>query len=228
MSDPQQPDWKPGQPPPWDQPPPAQPPPPPQGQWTPGQPPPAVPWTAMPQQQPPAKKGGFRFGGLIALVVVVGVLAGGYWLFRDRIGGEVGGLRVGDCFDLPTVDEDITDVQHQPCNEAHDAEVFLLVTDPAGKPAVYPLENHFLDLAVAQCLPAASTYLGTDFDNRVDLDAGYFYPTRSSWNGGDRGLTCYLHRLDKAKLTASLKGVGGSGPAATSGPTGTTAPSATP
>lgn len=205
--------WNPGTPPP--------PPPPPGGapQWPPGAPPPAVPYTPMPQQ-PPAKKRGFNFVPLIVLIVVVGVIAGGYWLFRDRISGEVGGLRVGDCFDQPASDTSITDVQHQPCTSAHGAEVFFLFSDPMGSSETYPIiGSHFLDLAVERCVPAATTYLGTDFANRPDLDIGYFYPTLSSWRNGDRGLTCYFYKLDGSKLTASLKSSGPvSSPGASSSP----------
>jgi hypothetical protein len=224
----QQPEWKPGQPPPWDQPGYGQQPPTGYGQQPqtgygqqpmpgPGGPPP-VPWTPQPQQQP--RRPSF-VGQLVRIgigLAIVGGFALGIYLFRDRLGGKVTDLQVGDCFDVPIVDVDIKDVQHQPCTEPHDAEVFMLVSATG---AAYPLESSFRDLARSQCLPVASTYLGADFNSRLDVDAGFFYPTRASWNDGDRGMTCYLHALPEGrKLTAPLKNSGPSGPS--------TAPSSSP
>ena len=203
---PSQPEWQPGQPPPWDQPQPPQGIPPQPAGWAPGAAPPGVPYTPMPQQ-PPAKRG-FNFVPIIALIVVVGVIAGAYFLFRDQLSGDVGDLRVGDCFDEPANDTSISDVQHRPCNQAHDAEVFLLVTDPAANGASYPGADHFRQIARDQCLPASSTYIGVDVNSRTDLDVGYFYPTSSSWSNKDRGVTCYLYNIDSQKLTTSLKASG--------------------
>jgi hypothetical protein len=160
--------------------------------------------------QPAPRRGSGR-SGLIRLGIVVGivvVLAVGFWLFRDRLSGQVGDLQVGDCFDLPGNDTSITDVQHQPCGEPHGGEVILLITDPSGSDADYPASDHFRALAAAQCLPAASTYLNADFSGRLDLNLGFFYPTSDSWGNGDRGLTCYLYNFDGSQLTAPLKNSG--------------------
>jgi hypothetical protein len=32
-----------------------------------------------------------------------------------------------------------------------------------------------------------------------------FYPTSTGWSGGDHEVTCYIYRLDDAKLTKSVK-----------------------
>lgn len=200
------PEWQPGQPPPWQQPtqtPAGQPPPPPP-EWQPGAATPQVPWTPMPQQEPP-KKRGFNPVPLIALIVIVGLIAGGYWLFRDRIGGDVTELRVGDCFDEPvTTGTTVSQVQHRPCNEPHDGEVFHLITDSTT--GTYPARDHFRSLALEQCVPAATAYIGHDFESDRDLDVAYYYPTNSSWGSGDRGITCYLFRIDEAKMTRSVRG----------------------
>ena len=162
----------------------------------------------MPQQ--PVQRRRPNFAPLIVLVVVVGLIAGGFWLFRDRLSGNVTNLQVGDCFDEPTAARVFSDIQHQPCNQPHYAEVVVLVTDPAPRDAPYPGDprDHFLALAFAQCLPAAATFLGTAIDNRSELDVGYFYPTPEGWPGGDRQMTCYLYREDDVKLTSSLRNSG--------------------
>ena len=60
-------------------------------------------------------------------------------------------------------------------------------------------------------MPAATTYLGTSFDAQTDLDVGWFRPTEDSWDQkNDRGITCYLYRVDAGKLNKTLKGAGAS------------------
>jgi hypothetical protein len=170
-------------------------------------PPPAGPQGYTPP--PPARRSNRR--GLVVLavaVVVLVVIFGGYFLFRDQLTGNVNELQVGDCIDVPGVSTTVTDVQHHPCGEPHDAEIFALVTDPAN--GDYPGDDHFRGIATAQCVPAASTYLGTDFNSRDELDAGFYYPTTDSWSHGDRGIICYLYRIDGGKLTVSVHGIGDS------------------
>ena len=169
--------------------------------------PPQGPMGYAPPPPPPKRKTNWlRIAVLIAVVAVIG---GGFWIFRDRLSGDVNDLAVGDCIDEPADTSSITDVQHQPCNSAHDGEVYLLVIDPSS--GEYPGRDHFRDIAIAQCLPAVATYIGVaDFNTRTDIDAGYFYPITESWSKGDREVTCYLYRIDGAKLTISVRGLGAS------------------
>jgi hypothetical protein len=209
---PQQPEWKPGQPPPWDQPAqPAQPPQPPEGQWVPGQPPPAVPWTAMPQQPPPPKKSLLsRFMPLIVLGVIIAVAGGGVYLFRDQLTGNVTELRAGDCFDEPagaSIGTEIKDIQHRPCTQPHDAEVFFVVNHPAANDAAYPTPGEREQFVAERCLPAFQSYTGRSFDSAVELDLAWYYPTTNGWSrNNDREFTCYTKNVDGAKLSSSVKG----------------------
>jgi hypothetical protein len=172
----------------------------------PGYPPPGPLGYGPPPAAPPRKTNWLAIAILVGIVVVLG---GGFWLFRDRLSGDVGELAVGDCIDEPAQTTSVTDVQHQPCNGPHDGEVFALLTDPGS--GDYPGVDHFRTMAVAQCVPAAAAYLGiTDFATRTDIDAGYFYPTSESWATGDRGVTCYMYRIDEQKLIVSLHGIGAS------------------
>ena len=91
----------------------------------------------MPQQPPPAKKRP-NFLPLIALVVVVGVIAGAYFLYRDHLTADVVALEVGDCIDLPSTDDQSATSRSSRARQPHDAEVFLNMTDPAANGAAVP------------------------------------------------------------------------------------------
>ena len=139
---------------------------------------------------------------LIALVVIVGLIAGGYFLLRDRLSGSVQDLRVGDCFDVPP-GETASGIQHQPCTVAHDAEVFVVGDVQADS---YPVVFGFDDWVEENCLGSAfQSYVGAAAEDRADIDVGYFSPTRDGWEGGDREITCYLTPADGGKITHSYK-----------------------
>ena len=95
----------------------------------PGYPPPPgqAPYPAPP---PPSKRPGWLVPAIIGIIAVV--VVGGFFLFRDRISNDVASLEPGQCFDTPTDDQsEVSDVQRQPCNEPHDAEVFANFVHPA-------------------------------------------------------------------------------------------------
>jgi hypothetical protein len=169
-------------------------------------------------QAPPLKpqQSGRRTGLLIlgTLVVVIGLILGGLYLFRDRISGNVNELAAGDCIDEPSSTTSITDVQHQPCTEPHDGEVFALIVHPAANGAAYPGTDAFRTLVVQQCLPQVQTYTGRTLEeiDSAGLTYAWFYPTTSSWtDSNDRGITCYLARQDEQKMTGSVRAAGGAG-----------------
>lgn len=145
----------------------------------------------------------------VAAAVTILVLSG-----CTLLPGSVADLAVGDCFDEPTTEGDVSDVQHQPCDQPHDAEVFLVLTHPADASAAYPVVSGFDDYISENCVPAFAAYTGRDFDTDTELDLGYFRPTLTGWGDGDREFTCYISRADGAKLTAPVK-VGGASPTAT-------------
>ena len=184
-------------------PPPGPPPGPPAGY---GAPPAGPPSYALPSSTAPRaqnRRGLVIFG---VLVIVLVVIVGGVFLFRDRISGNVTELQVGDCFDKPAITTDsITDIQHQPCTDPHDAEVVYVVADTS---ASYPGVAHFDTVANSVCTDQNSLYIATDFNARDDIGGGYFYPTSDSWDSGNKNVTCYIDRTDDQKLVGSLKGIG--------------------
>ena len=132
--------------------------------------------------------------GLIATVVVVGVIAGAFFLFRDRLSGAADDLRVGDCFTEPA-GETVQDVQHQPCTETHDGEVYFIAE---CRPRVVPAScsGSTSGRRSTAWATAFESYVGSTAEERLDIDVGYFAPTREGWEGGDREMTCYLTPAD--------------------------------
>ena len=170
------------------------------------------PYVQAPPLQP--QQSGRRTGLLIfvTLVVVIGLILGALYVFRDRISGGVDELKVGDCIEEPSSTTSITDVQRQPCNDPHDGEVFALIVHPAANGTAYPGTDAFRTLVVQQCLPQVQTYTGRTLEEIDDagLTYAWFYPTTSSWTeSDDRGITCYLARQDEQKMTGSVKATGG-------------------
>ena len=155
---------------------------------------------------------------VIVFVLVVGGIAGVYFLFRDRVSESAGDLRVGDCFEVPTGDS-IRDVQHHPCSEPHDGEVFA-VGDVEGF-GTYPTLAQFDDWVTAECITKGfPAYTGTTYDTRQDVDIGYFYPVEENWGKGDRGMVCYLSPVGGGTITSSYRVGQPASPAVSSVPSG--------
>jgi hypothetical protein len=85
---------------------------------------------------------------------------------------------------------------------AHTGEVFYVGVHPAAKGT--PFAQSSLEAFLGStCDPAFARYLGTsDFGG---LDFGAFYPLEKDWADGERGITCYLYKVDGSTMTTSLK-----------------------
>ena len=165
--------------------PPAQPP---AGEWT----PPASGAAA----KPPSKVRTYIIGAVVVAVIAVGA----YFISQNQNAGD---LVIGQCFDVPARDTDITTVVKHACTEAHDAEVFHVVEYNEGD--AYPIALSLDNFIDETCVQVFGTYLGEPFESASDYNLGYFYPDRDAWSGGDRTFTCYVTRADDAKLTQSVK-----------------------
>jgi hypothetical protein len=139
----------------------------------------------------------------IGIAAVIGVIAVVGFIFRDRLSGNAGELKVGDCFDDPGSVAEVSDVQHHPCTEPHTGEVFY-VGEMTGDNSSYPADDAFLEHVGTNCVPAFETYTGATFDG-VTLDIGYFHPTSEGWGNGDRGVICYAYNLDGSTSTGTVK-----------------------
>jgi hypothetical protein len=144
--------------------------------------------------------------GWIIRIAIIAVIAGGAYVLRDRLSGNAADLKVGDCFDQPTTaTETIKDVQHHPCTEGHNSEVFFVGNHPAAKDAPALTDDQILVFVANTCVPAYEAYAGTTFDPKGAIDVGYFYPLPEDWAKGRRDVTCYAYRLDNAMVTSSIK-----------------------
>ena len=117
-------------------------------------------------------------------------------------------LQTGDCFHSSagtagrTVG--IKDVTIVPCDQAHDGEVFAVVTHPASKDADYPGDEAVADFAAAECLGRFPAYTGTGYDDS-DLEVASVRPDHDSWTDkDDRDAACVLYKKD-ATLTGSRR-----------------------
>jgi putative regulator of septum formation len=117
-------------------------------------------------------------------------------------------LQTGDCFHSSagtagrTVQ--IKDVTTVPCAEAHDGEVFAVVTHPEAKDAAYPGDEAVADFAAAECLTRFPAYTGATYDDS-DLQVATVRPDRDSWvDKDDREVACVLYRQGST-LTGSRR-----------------------
>ena len=143
--------------------------------------------------------------GWVIRIAIIAVIVIGGLIFRDRLSGSAGDLKVGDCFDVPTENVDVKDVQHHPCNEGHTGEVFALKTHPAAKGVAPLTEDALIDFLASSCGPDWVTYVGQDAVSAEVLDVGAFYPRDEDWNDGERSITCYTYRVDGQPMTTSVK-----------------------
>lgn len=173
-----------------------------QAGWTPAeaQPTPAAPPPGAPAPAPKATRGdklrmGLILGGIVGFLAIVLVLTA-----NNQSAGD---LAVGQCFDVPSRTEDISTVTKHECTEPHDAEVFH-VAEYTGADS-YPISLGFESFVDSACIPVFATYVGKTFEEAEEYNVGWFYPNRDGWNDGDRTVTCYVVRVDEAKMTQSVK-----------------------
>jgi Septum formation len=142
--------------------------------------------------------------GWIVRIGIVALIAGGAFIFRDRLSGNAGELKVGDCFDDPAGVEIVEDVQHHPCNEAHTAEV-VYVGKMEGANETYPSDAVVESWVDSYCVPAWTGYTGKNVFTDPILTLGWYQPSEEGWTNGDREVMCYAGRLDRASMSSSVR-----------------------
>ena len=94
---------------------------------------------------------------------------------------------MGECFDAPTDQTaEVSDVQRQPCNEPHDAEVIASLTHPAPASEPYPVVSGFGDYIQQNCVPVFNSYTGRDCPD-AELTLSFFRPTPTGWAAATAG-----------------------------------------
>jgi hypothetical protein len=158
---------------------------------------PAPPPPAIPAARPPSKVRTYVVLGIIVVFLAI-------VLFVVKDNQSASELAIGQCFDRPTGTSITTVVKHA-CTEPHDAEVFHVATYTGGD--AYPADfDGYID---GTCTPIFESYVGVSVDTSADLGFGWYYPDQDAFKSGNRTFTCYVARIDRAKLTKSLRGSGG-------------------
>jgi len=144
------------------------------------------------------------FTGWGIRILIIAVIAGGALIFRDKLTGNAGDLKVGDCYDSPAGTAEIEDVQHHPCNESHTAEV-VFVGKMTGEDNAYPTDTAIDAWVTSNCEAPWTAYTGKNPRTDADFSLYYYAPTSDGWGKGDRGVVCFARRLDGAPMTSSLR-----------------------
>jgi len=141
----------------------------------------------------------------IALGVVTVVAGAAVWaVYWDDIfrSPSYRTLAVGDCYARP--DDDPRFVEKQSCARPHGREVTAAVEHPAAPGVRFPgvaALNREMDRV---CRTAAEAYIGRSLD-QAPLRVYRIYPSRESWEGGNRRVVCSLGRADRGPLAGSLR-----------------------
>lgn len=87
---------------------------------------------------------------------------------------------------------------------SHDNEV-IANQDLTGDQ--YPGAEQVDNRAVQICYDNFSDYVGIAYEDSI-YDIGWLYPTEETWAAGDREVICFGYRVDLAKITGSINGIG--------------------
>jgi hypothetical protein len=110
----------------------------------------------------------------------------------------IGELGRGECFDETETDFEVI---AQPCDTAHDGEVFatLVLT-----PRAYPGDRAVRDEAEASCDREFTDYVGVDV-HASELETDFVYPSRDMWEDGERDVMCLAYGPDGEELDRTVK-----------------------
>jgi len=107
-------------------------------------------------------------------------------------------VKVGDCFDLPDPNGEVTDLSGVPCTDPHDAEVYATF-DIDGQD--FPGTDKVIAEAERGCSRRFKDFVGLPY-RRSELELQYLYPTSDSWDTqNDREVVCAVTEPDGKKTT---------------------------
>ena len=132
---------------------------------------------------------------LFAVLTVVAGLSAGCVSVLPTSGGELPSgevtlfeLALGDCLmdaGIP-LNSDTLSVPRVSCDTPHDSELFAIL---GVEGSVFPGEEELVSEAQERCSRAFGDFIGIPFAQST-LDFRFYYPTASSWGGGDRSIYC--------------------------------------
>lgn len=109
-------------------------------------------------------------------------------------------LRIGDCLNDLSTEDEIEELPVVPCSQPHDGEVYaeFKLTE-----TTFPGIDKIEKTADPRCADLLKSYAPDAVDDPA-VDTYYLYPTAESWARGDRAITC-IASFDPAR-TGKLKG----------------------
>jgi hypothetical protein len=110
-------------------------------------------------------------------------------------------LAVGDCFDDPVTEGEVSSVSAVDCAQPHDNEVYA-VYEYSGDS--YPGEEAMSAAADEGCAAEFEDFVGIPYLESA-LYVTHLTPTQDSWDGGDREIVCVLSEPGE-KLEGSMEG----------------------
>lgn len=180
----------------------------------------------VPMQAQPAKRGGggafaaFFLRSIVGRIVILVIIAGGVavWHFatsdtakRGSSGSvsqagsmQASDLKVGDCFDKPSADSNVTSLTAIPCTQAHDSQVYA---EPRASESSYPGDSTLADEADNDCsADSAMSTISQDTPESVG-SAELYAQDADSFDAGDDYFTCFIlsdsKNLTKSYVTAN-------------------------
>ncbi len=114
-------------------------------------------------------------------------------------------LLVGDCLDLPDeAQETFGSVHAVPCQQPHHLEKYLDTNHPADRRTRWPGDDAVGDFAIDRCYETFEAYVGRAYEDALELDFYFFYPSPRAWASGDRSIQCFVMRSDRQAVVGSL------------------------
>ena len=121
-------------------------------------------------------------------------------------------VSVEDCLSVVGEDAMVTSATRFGCSEPHEAEVFAQFEIAEGdlpadgsRPDGYPGGNEVTWFGQDRCQERFEGYVGEDYWVADGLDIKVVTPSFSTWDVGDRTVTCLLIASDGGLLTGSAK-----------------------
>ncbi len=118
--------------------------------------------------------------------------------------GSIGAfnVRVGDCFNDVSYDEEVSSVPGVPCSQPHDNEAYAVFDVSVAN---YPEGDGMSELAFESCKKQFETYVGKDYESS-SLDITTMFPSQQSWRENDREVICAVYDMNANKLTGTAEG----------------------
>jgi hypothetical protein len=111
---------------------------------------------------------------------------------------QVSDLAVGDCFDAPSSDSDISSMKAIPCSQAHDSQVYA---EPKITESSYPGDSTLQTEAKTDC-EASSAQASISSSAPSSLETAYYYPQDASTFADQSYILCTI-TSSSANLTQS-------------------------